>query len=338
LILFETARLYVRRFTETDTENLLGLYGNPQVMEFIRPVMSRRAVMEMLQSEIAGYRDGFCLGRFAVIEKLSGAYIGNFVLRESDAVAGVEAGYAFLPGSWGKGYATELLREALEFAFVTGGLAQVFAITDMLNTASQKVLVKCGFGASSNIYSQGKEVLLFCTGNPYPLETGTVKILPLSSGRLMTYLEGNSLFEKEIGLPVLNRVVGEVVKDRMEKLVLPRLKKLTPRQQIFYTFWIVIDSAIGAIVAELGFKGPPGKSGEIEIGYGTLPEYQGKGYMTAAVGRMIAWAEQQQDINAILAETHYENKASIRVVQQNGFLLFDRKGDMLWWRRDTKPV
>ena len=89
-------------------------------------------------------------------------------------------------------------------------------------------------------------------------------------------------------------------------------------------------------MAELGFKGEPGTQGDIEIGYGTLPSMRRKGFMTEAVGGMIGWAGSRKEVQCILAETDKDNIASIKVVEKNHFRFVERKGNMLWWKVETK--
>lgn len=136
-------------------------------------------------------------------------------------------------------------------------------------------------------------------------------------------------------MTVNGRVVASEVKDMVEHSTLPKMKLADHADYLFYTFWLVVNKTTGIIVAELGFKGIPDNKGEIEIGYGTMPEQQGKGYMTEAVSGMIHWAAGRTDVEYILAETDENNHASIRVVQKNGFVQYDKRGEMLWWRRDV---
>lgn len=166
------------------------------------------------------------------------------------------------------------------------------------------------------------------------IETTRLKIFPLTYSQLLTYLSADNLLEKTLGLTENGRVVSTEVKDMVENFTLPRMKMATNEDYLYYTFWIVIDSLSNTIVAELGFKGIPNNKGEIEIGYGTMPEQQRKGYMTEAVAGIVEWAAGREGVQYILAETDENNKASIRIVQKNGFRQFDKKGEMLWWRRN----
>jgi len=126
------------------------------------------------------------------------------------------------------------------------------------------------------------------------------------------------------------------VKEMVASFTLPKMKKAGLDNYIFYTFWIVVEKSSKTIVAELGFKGEPGEKGEIEIGYGTMPTFRGKGYMTEAVGGMINWARTQKGIRHILAETDEKNIASVKIVQKNNFQFTKKRGKMLWWKVKVK--
>lgn len=172
------------------------------------------------------------------------------------------------------------------------------------------------------------------------VETSRLIIIPLSYDQLCLYLKGRGRLEKELRLSEHVRNVSPEVKDSVELLILPSMKKALSDHYLFFTFWIVVEKASRKIIAELGFKGAPNDKGEIEIGYGTFFGQRGKGLMTEAVGGMIEWAKHRTDVNSIVAEADENNLASIRVLQKNDFEIFDKKGGMLWWKRNvsTRPI
>jgi ribosomal-protein-alanine N-acetyltransferase len=168
------------------------------------------------------------------------------------------------------------------------------------------------------------------------VETSRLTIIPLSYDQLKLYLEAENKFENSLQLINTNRTVAPIVKNAVELITLPKMKRAINDNYLFDTFWIVIDKNLKTIVAELGFKGRPDKAGEIEIGYGTLINHRNKNYMTEAVAGMINWAKQRLDVHFILAETDEDNNASIKVVKKNNFILFDKRGKMLWWKVEVK--
>ncbi len=56
----------------------------------------------------------------------------------------------------------------------------------------------------------------------------------------------------------------------------PTTTQTTKRQNFDYKTW-----------------GEPNANGEIEIGYGTYDEFQGKGFLTEIVGGIIEWTKNQ---------------------------------------------
>jgi ribosomal-protein-alanine N-acetyltransferase len=159
-MLFETPRLYVRRFTGADLDNVHAIAGDAEVMKHIRPATTMEGSKELLDNSIRAYALHPHLGRFAVIEKPD-RYAGNFVLRHWGTGKDIEIGYSFVPHAWGKGFATELTRQGIIYGFETMGVQRIIALTNIHNTNSQKVLLKCGFVQLPNIIDKGVEVSLF---------------------------------------------------------------------------------------------------------------------------------------------------------------------------------
>jgi ribosomal-protein-alanine N-acetyltransferase len=164
------------------------------------------------------------------------------------------------------------------------------------------------------------------------VETPRLLITPLTREQLHLYLQAGDRFEKSAGLACDGRIVVPAVQEMVTKFTIPQMAVATADNYLFYTFWIVVEKSARLIVAELGFKGVPTGNREIEIGYGTMPAHQGKGFMTEAVGGMLNWAKARPDVNIMLAETDETNAASIKVLRKNNFTQFARKDNMLWWK------
>jgi ribosomal-protein-alanine N-acetyltransferase len=177
-----------------------------------------------------------------------------------------------------------------------------------------------------------KWLTYFPSKTNFMVETKRIKIVPLKIDQLELYLQSNGKFEREFNLAGTHRIISSEIRERVEKNIIPQIMRVPGDNYLFYTFWIVIDKSKKQIVAELGFKGEPNENGEIEIGYGTMHEHRGKQYMTEAVGAMVNWAKQQSQIKYILAETHEDNLASIKVLQKNSFQFIHQKDQMKWWK------
>ena len=68
-----------------------------------------------------------------------------------------------------------------------------------------------------------------------------------------------------------------------------------------------------------GFKGAPDEHGSIELGYGILPEHQGRGYATEAVQGWVAFAFASPAVRTVVAQTLPHLTPSIRVLEKAGF-------------------
>lgn len=162
MIIFETARLVVRRFTENDFENFFVLNGNSEVMRFIRPVKTKEECDVFLEEHILRPAPHAYLGRWAVDEKERGDFVGSFVIIPIPGdEKKIQLGYALMPAYWGKGYASEITKAGVEYFRNRTPLEILYAVTETPNIASEKVLVKSGFQFVNTKLEEGKELKVF---------------------------------------------------------------------------------------------------------------------------------------------------------------------------------
>ena len=339
MVIFETDRLIVRRYTPADQEHFNRLNGDPEIMRYIREAKDPQECIVILRRNITFYEQNPLMGRWAMIEKATGAFVGTFAIIPVETVdhsrhAEIQIGYALLKEYWGRGFATESTLAGLQYAFDVMKLPKIVAITEIKNIASQKVLQRSGFIQQKNIVEANRALCYFSKQNPNAIETQRLHLFPLTIPQLELYLKGNDGLEQALGLTCFGRTMVPQVHDRVKKVTLPKMKE-AEADYLFYTFWLVVEKQSKLIVAEMGFKGPPTNGGQVEIGYGTMPSMQNKGIMTEAVQGLLQWAAGRADISQVLAETKDSNLPSIRVVEKNNFQQFDVKGDMVWWQ---KPV
>jgi ribosomal-protein-alanine N-acetyltransferase len=100
-----------------------------------------------------------------------------------------------------------------------------------------------------------------------------------------------------------------------------RLHEEHPEWEGWLTWYaVLIDDDDSILCGSIGFKGPPEKRGMVEIGFSVLPEFQAQGLATEMVAGIVQWAKRQPQVKRIEAETNIDNKASIRVLENNGFI------------------
>ena len=90
-----------------------------------------------------------------MIELKDGTHVGDLCFKGFNADGSVEIGYGIKKEQQGKGYATEAVNAAVIWALQQPGVTRVEAETEPDNSASQRVLEKCGFVPSGIIGEEG---------------------------------------------------------------------------------------------------------------------------------------------------------------------------------------
>jgi RimJ/RimL family protein N-acetyltransferase len=167
------------------------------------------------------------------------------------------------------------------------------------------------------------------------IETARLTLVPLTLDQVALHVADSYQLEETLGLKPGHRKVVEPVLSVITHFTIPRLKdpSLDP---LYHTMWLAIDRQKQQVVAEAKFKGEPDETGAVEIGYGTYPAFQRKGYMSEMVGGLVSWAGKQPGIRRVVADTDVENVASQKVLEKNNFSLFDRIENLLWWQYEFK--
>ena len=169
----ETDRLILRDILPEDAAGLYELDSDPEVHRYLGndPVKSMDQVAGVIRFIRQQYIDNG-IGRWAIIDKKSGAFIGWTGLKLitepiNNHINYYDLGYRLIRRYWGQGIATESAIASLKYAFETLKTAEVFAMTDIENKDSHNVLTKCGlklleqiecYGGMHNWYCITKEI------------------------------------------------------------------------------------------------------------------------------------------------------------------------------------
>ena len=149
-----TVRLSLRRPEERDLDFVTALFARPELVAH-RPNPAPDSPAESarrLARDRAHWRlHGF--GRWAI--ETEGRLIGFGGITVSREFEGLNLSYHLHPNCWGNGYATELVTEALAFARSDLKAKRVVGLVRPVNTASRRVLEKCGFGFEREVMLHG---------------------------------------------------------------------------------------------------------------------------------------------------------------------------------------
>lgn len=159
----ETPRLILRELELEDQELMFEMDRDPEVHRFLgnNPITSIERIREIILFVKKQYAD-YGIGRWAVVEKESGNFIGwsglKWITEETNGRSHFyDLGYRFLRSAWGKGYATESARVVMQYGFDVLKVDALFATADPGNKASLNVLDKLGFIQEGLFQYDGEE-------------------------------------------------------------------------------------------------------------------------------------------------------------------------------------
>ncbi len=160
-MIFETERLYVTKWKPKDLNALHSLYKDPSNRDYIFPAPDIEETRKIFDTQLIHYNENFPFGRYFIVEKLSNNFIGLLLFKKNNNKAGVELGYSLIRNKWRNGYATEIVKESINWIFRSKNFTSVYAKTAKNNENSKNVLLKCGFVSGESINEYGEEMNVF---------------------------------------------------------------------------------------------------------------------------------------------------------------------------------
>jgi RimJ/RimL family protein N-acetyltransferase len=147
MIYFETARLRLRDWEETDLEPFSRLNADEQVMRYFPKTLTKAESQAFYTSIISEFKE-YGYGLYAACEKETQDFIGFIGFHkatfEADFTPCIEIGWRLKKEVWGKGYATEGAAACLDYGFTCLGFKDVYSFTADVNTPSSRVMEKIG--------------------------------------------------------------------------------------------------------------------------------------------------------------------------------------------------
>lgn len=166
-----TERLRLTPLVADDIDIALELFTDPEVLKFVCDALTEDEVRQEMSDSIRRGGNGgigiWCVADRETGEKLGDSYLLPMPIDTDDVDFGlvvmgqmpdadIEIGYFLKPSAWGQGYATEICKRLLQFAFQEVSLNEVVASVDDGNVVSKKVLEKSGLVDCGRTRSYGK--------------------------------------------------------------------------------------------------------------------------------------------------------------------------------------
>lgn len=142
-----TERLLLRRWRAADRQPFAALNADPEVMQFFPSVLDREQ-SDALVNRFESLMDERGWGFWAVEVRETKQFVGYVGLHIPAADLPfkpcVEIGWRLARAAWGKGYATEAAKAALDVGFNTLALPEIVSFTTLKNLRSRAVMQRLG--------------------------------------------------------------------------------------------------------------------------------------------------------------------------------------------------
>lgn len=162
---FQTERMLVRELRDGDRDYFFLLNGSEEVMRYIRPIKTKEESDAHFEKIKALKFPDPSSGAWIVEDRSSGAFMGTFGIFPFEIKEGFsQLGYSFIPEYWGRGLATELVKAGLDYFAAHSAQREIYAVTDPLNQASVRVLLKNGFVLYTTFLEEETLLHSYCAG------------------------------------------------------------------------------------------------------------------------------------------------------------------------------
>lgn len=144
----ETERLLLRPFREDDLDAYTAVLRAAPVRRALHlpDTIGRREAWGQMAMWLGMWQLRHC-GQWALEEKSTGVLVGRAGLHRPEIAdwPGLEVGWTLHPDHWGRGYATEAGRAAVDWAFTHHRVDELVSVILPENRASQAVARRLGF-------------------------------------------------------------------------------------------------------------------------------------------------------------------------------------------------
>jgi ribosomal-protein-alanine N-acetyltransferase len=158
-----TPRLVLRPWSLADTGRLFDILREKDI--FLYFPRTTPPSMDKVEKYITHHQDHWQqlgYGHWAVTLRAGSQLIGWNGLEYLPETEETEVAYLLSRQLWGQGYATEAARAALKFGFETAGLERIIGLVHPENSASRRVLEKCGLIYLERKIYWGLELCRYC--------------------------------------------------------------------------------------------------------------------------------------------------------------------------------
>lgn len=141
----EIGQIVLRKICLQDAEDLFECLSDPVLTE--RMMHCRVETLHAMRQRICGYLREYerhTNVRFGAVLREKHKMIGSVMLMPIQTHEKASMGFYIHRAYWGHGYATDMVRAAIDFAFAKAGFTEIEARCFVENIASARVMERCG--------------------------------------------------------------------------------------------------------------------------------------------------------------------------------------------------
>jgi ribosomal-protein-alanine N-acetyltransferase len=154
--------------------------------------------------------------------------------------------------------------------------------------------------------------------DPRVISTERLRLVPHDPEHLRALIEGVESYARSSGMTAANGLRDFIVSPDVSPEWMAALRNATGVDPWRYGF-AVVEIATDLVIGSAGFTGPPDIDGNVEIAYGIVPDYEGRGYATEAAAALVEYARADDRVRKISAHTLPARNASTRILEKCSF-------------------
>jgi [ribosomal protein S5]-alanine N-acetyltransferase len=163
----QTERLTLRLLQPGDAETLYRIYQGEGVLRYFpSPTPPPLDRVQRFVTHQQAHWEKYGYGNWGILPEGEREVSGWAGLQFLPELNETEVGFLLDPRWWGKGYATEAARASLKFAFEHTPLDHIIALVHPENSASRRVIEKCGMRYVETIFLWGIDLMRFRVERP----------------------------------------------------------------------------------------------------------------------------------------------------------------------------
>jgi len=174
------------------------------------------------------------------------------------------------------------------------------------------------------------------------IETDDLRLLPFAPDQLLALIEQPERYEQLAGFPAAAGLREFFTSGDVSPAWLASLRTLQ-HSDPWQLGFAVVHRESRCVIGSAGFKGAPDAEGIVEVAYGIVPSFEGRGYATQAASGLVTYAFESGLVQIVRAHTLPTPNASTKVLTKCGFKftgdVVDPDDGPVWrWERPARSV